>query len=475
MRRLVFYSWQSDLPNSTNRGFIQTALEDAGLAITADETIEVEAVIDRDTQGIPGSPDIALTIFSKITSADIFVADVSITTRPKNGRATPNPNVLIELGYALKALGHEKVILVFNKAFGKFEELPFDLRTRRLTTYEMSKKDQNRAKERTALQKHFDTAIRSALSNSSDSEEPSLGKTLIQAIESDQKNKILLIRKFLDEIFVRFERNQPIRASEGGTEKQLIEAIAKTQEIVAEFTKVIEVIAAIDSHDCVLEVHRWFGKIFEQYYLPPGYSGRYNEGDFDYFKFLGHELYVSLIAVLLREQRDGAMIEILDEPLLMQYLPNKGPGNVYWNFASEYLYIIDAEGKKANRTSLHADILQARHTSGGLATVMPFAEFVSADYFLFLYSEIPPAESASPVFLWRPWSALYLKHAPSFLIAAERKKNAEKLCKLLKIKDIMELKRRLSTRVQYLDMLFGRRSVWSQPIKQSDIDALGTK
>ena len=90
MKKIVFYSWQSDLPNSTNRGFIQTALENAAAAITADDTVAVEPVVDRDTQGVPGSPDIASTIFSKITASDVFVADVSITCGDPN-RPAPNP------------------------------------------------------------------------------------------------------------------------------------------------------------------------------------------------------------------------------------------------------------------------------------------------------------------------------------------------------------------------------------------------
>jgi len=42
----VFYSWQTDLPNSTNRGFIQTALEKAAKSIRDDESIVIEPVID---------------------------------------------------------------------------------------------------------------------------------------------------------------------------------------------------------------------------------------------------------------------------------------------------------------------------------------------------------------------------------------------------------------------------------------------
>src|SRR5258708_6149027 len=77
MRRVIFYSWQSDLPNSTNRSLIQQALENIGKAITADKTIDIDPVIDRDTQGIAGAPDIAKAIFGKIGAADVFVADVS--------------------------------------------------------------------------------------------------------------------------------------------------------------------------------------------------------------------------------------------------------------------------------------------------------------------------------------------------------------------------------------------------------------
>ena len=107
-----FYSWQSDLPNSTNRGFIQNALERAAKAIREDDSIKVEPVVDRDTAGVPGSPDIATTIFEKIDASQVFVCDVSIINDQEKARPTPNPNVLIELGYALSVLTSERVLMV---------------------------------------------------------------------------------------------------------------------------------------------------------------------------------------------------------------------------------------------------------------------------------------------------------------------------------------------------------------------------
>jgi hypothetical protein len=163
MKRIVFYAWQSDLPNRTNRGFIQDALEGAARAIKSDDTVDIEPVIDRDTQGVAGSPDIAKTIFEKIVSADVVVADVSIISRQQEGRPTPNPNVLIELGYAFHALGHERVILVFNDAYGRVEELPFDLRMRRATTYNMAAESTERSTERKLLRAKLEEALRAAL------------------------------------------------------------------------------------------------------------------------------------------------------------------------------------------------------------------------------------------------------------------------------------------------------------------------
>lgn len=77
----VFYSWQSDLPNSTTRGLIQSSIE--ATVRNMRDTVEVTA--DRDTQGVYGSPDIVETIFSKIDDCDIFVADVSAVTTYHGG------------------------------------------------------------------------------------------------------------------------------------------------------------------------------------------------------------------------------------------------------------------------------------------------------------------------------------------------------------------------------------------------------
>lgn len=142
----IFYSWQSDLPNSTNRAFIQNALDKACKAIKSENGVTFEAAIDRDTKDVPCAPDIRDIILQKISDADAFVADVSIINkkRYKNQRPTPNPNVLTELGYALSQLGHERLILVVNTHYGGTDLLPFDVRPLRKMEYALGEDSPNR-------------------------------------------------------------------------------------------------------------------------------------------------------------------------------------------------------------------------------------------------------------------------------------------------------------------------------------------
>ncbi len=153
----IFYSWQSDLPNNTNRGFIQDCLEKAIKHLTQ-EKVHLEIAVDRDTKGVSGTPDIASSIFSKIDNATVFIADISIINSQSSDRKTPNPNVLIELGYAAKTLSWNNIISIFNTEFGMVEELPFDLRFRRQLNYKIENK-KNKSADRARLIEIFKTEL----------------------------------------------------------------------------------------------------------------------------------------------------------------------------------------------------------------------------------------------------------------------------------------------------------------------------
>lgn len=472
MKRIVFYSWQSDLPNSTNRGLIQQTLEKVVHSIAQDNSVEVEPVLDRDTQGIAGSPDIASTIFAKITSADVFVADVSIISNPGNGRVTPNPNVLIELGFALKSIGYERVVLVFNRAFGKIEDLPFDLRTRRLAIYNVSSESKDKAAERVKLEQLLEVAIRSALG--SRTEVAPTTTPAVEAIESKLPNKTIILRRNLVEILDKINKGQAKPYSEGGTAEDLISAINSTQDFVAEFSKIIETISIMNDSELAMEVYRWFGSILERYYYAPGKNGKVSNADHDYFKFIGHEMFVSMVAFLIRENRWAILKKILAEPILVRHFGGEnGPQNLYWDDVSHDLPLLSDDSTHKKRISVHADILDERHRTGGLSTIMPIDEFVGADFFLFLLGALPQTKY-NGYSIWRPWSVLYMHQAPVFLVNAEQKQYAEHLASILKVGSVDELKKRLTERQDGVRRLFDR-GFWRNPITSKDIERIGTR
>ncbi len=132
----IFYSWQSDLPESDNKSYIGSCLSKALTKLKREDEFAVEYVVERATNNRTGTIDIAQTIFNKINSAKLLIADVSIINhRSRKYRKTPNPNILVELGYGVRTIGWENIICVFNTKYGSPEDLPFDIRNRRLLLY----------------------------------------------------------------------------------------------------------------------------------------------------------------------------------------------------------------------------------------------------------------------------------------------------------------------------------------------------
>ena len=131
MRTTIFFSWQADTETRSGRNLVERALERAASRIGADTEVEEavrEIAVDRDTKNVPGSPPIVDTIFRKIDNAGVFVPDLTFVGKRLDGRPTPNSNVLVEYGWALKALTHARIVPVMDTAYGEpvGDAMPFD-------------------------------------------------------------------------------------------------------------------------------------------------------------------------------------------------------------------------------------------------------------------------------------------------------------------------------------------------------------
>lgn len=109
----VFWSWQNDYQPKTNRHFIKSALEEATERAGDDLGLEDadRPEVDHDTKGEAGMVEITKAILRKIDESAVFVADVTPIGETGNGKALPNPNEMVELGWALKSLSHGRIIV----------------------------------------------------------------------------------------------------------------------------------------------------------------------------------------------------------------------------------------------------------------------------------------------------------------------------------------------------------------------------
>ena len=140
----LFFSWQSD------RGEMKKIIFKVLYAISEELKREgIDLVIDHDTRERTGKKKIEDDVISKIEACDIFVADITpITTLPEDKekhrlpKHLPNSNVLFELGYAQKAKGNSRMIILakLDKHQDEHVEfMPFDINHDTITMFESEK------------------------------------------------------------------------------------------------------------------------------------------------------------------------------------------------------------------------------------------------------------------------------------------------------------------------------------------------
>ncbi|WP_141649847.1 hypothetical protein [Rhizobium sp. PDO1-076] len=136
-------------------------MEAAITALKDDHNIEIR--LDSDISDVPGTPPVSETILRKIRECDIFVGDLTFVGLTAKGKRLPNPNVMIEFGYARGVLTDQQILSVMNTAFGPAEDLPFDLaHLRHPTSYSVEEdvSDGIRRERRSAFAKKLTPHLR---------------------------------------------------------------------------------------------------------------------------------------------------------------------------------------------------------------------------------------------------------------------------------------------------------------------------
>lgn len=105
--------------------------------------------IEEATSNTTGSVNIPKNIIDNINNCDIFICDLSTINKdaPSEYRKVQNPNVLIELGFAISTIGWDRILILFNTLYGTFpSDLPFDVDRHRVITFRISSYNDNGGK-----------------------------------------------------------------------------------------------------------------------------------------------------------------------------------------------------------------------------------------------------------------------------------------------------------------------------------------
>jgi DNA-binding NarL/FixJ family response regulator len=260
-------------------------------------------------------------------------------------------------------------------------------------------------------------------------------ESAIDAVKGSRGKRMMMVNRATEEIVRALLACEPRKPAE------LFASIDASAPAVDDFTRLAQAAASANDPGVMLALFKSLEPLFARY-GPPAPS-RFEPGDFDYFRFIGHEMLVTLFAALLHERRWRMAGDLLEQR---------------WNVYSEYLDSLDELTEKRGVLSVHAELLEARHTRGPLAR-MPFDDFIAADYFLFLRGELQPDEAPQHGFDWRPWSTARMLSAPWFL----RDSLLEEVAKALRLPDAETLRARLLERAARLELLWSAGS-WQSPV-----------
>lgn len=188
----------SDRPSSQNINYIRQVLSDECKQI--EKKLGVRIYIDSDSRDEDGSKSIEENVLKKIAGCDLFIGDIT-PIYPRYSwlwwqKATPNPNVMYELGFAVSALGWNRCIMIWNSKYGDLGKAPFDIRNHSTVTYEKGRKDLSLYVVLKSKIEHYDELVRMWRMSKERSFDAEIYNKIISICS--ERNLLESIRKFLN-------------------------------------------------------------------------------------------------------------------------------------------------------------------------------------------------------------------------------------------------------------------------------------
>jgi len=291
------------------------------------------------------------------------------------------------------------------------------------------------------------------------------------------KNDKAYARGALHEYLTVFAENmERFRIGDGDTDLDE-RVVASIEQFTPARNEYIEVLVALaqysDGQHHAQQFHRFLESLLP-YLSRPSHINRYNESDFDNFRFIVQELFLYTVAILLREERIEAATYLLSQPYFIPANADHGANATatYAEFRQE-MRSLDVRNTrlKTSRLSIRSNFFEQRSKSSGVQ----FRHVMQADFVCFFRSDLT---STSYYDGWWPDTLLYATrhHGPFELFArASSRVYLSRVIGLLGVTTLDEIKTKLEAYAKDRSSLPRWKFESFSPAALLGVDQLGSR
>jgi len=284
-----------------------------------------------------------------------------------------------------------------------------------------------------------------------------------------------LYSEYLKNIFSELERTKTDFSRFAEYDEAIFTQIKEGIPISYRFIEAALLASKYSNIDAIEAIYNFFGNALKLYDVPDGFSGSYRPTDFDGYKFLVYEMFVSFIAALIKYDNWEIIGNILADDLFVE--KRYRSGYVSFTRLSCYLQSLnDYRNQRLDlrRASVMGDLLKERFTQSELADLITHKEFLEADYLLFMRTVCHEDNIESLLKVWFPQSCIWLDRPPSYIVKAESKRFLDKMIKATGFKKSEEFIE-IFKKNHFAFTKFFRKTWKDDPIEFFDVDKFGTR
>lgn len=180
------------------------------------------------------------------------------------------------------------------------------------------------------------------------------------------------------------------------------------------------------------QLHRFMERLLP-FLDPPEGMNQWRETDFDNYAFIVHELFLYLVAILLRYECFESASHLMRQPFYVSNYRRRGSANIV-GFTDIRRHLESLRHRnlrlKTNRSSLHADLLEKRsHASG-----VDLQHLMQADFVLFVRGALDVLRGSGEQ--WWPDVLLYSERSQGAFEIFARARSAEYFKNIVKLLDL---------------------------------------